>query len=169
MGKALTDSERLKKLIEYSGLSGNAFAKSIGYESGQTVYNILNYGRPINMHFALNVLNKYETIRLNWLLTGKGEMFDFNNENEQIFGGNHLQLEDDSSESEEPEAKSNEESLPEKSLTWKETIDKALEIIQSQQEAISKLSDAALIHARNIEKLLENKHQPGTNHDRIAG
>ena len=50
-----------------------------------------------------------------------------------------------------------------------DSITKALDIIQSQQQAIAKLSDAALIHARNIERLLQERIEPGTNHNRKVG
>ncbi|KAF0195268.1 MAG: helix-turn-helix domain-containing protein [Bacteroidetes bacterium] len=87
MKNKILDAERLKKVIEWSELSANAFAKKIGYESGQTVYNILNYGRPISMRFALSVVNAFELISINWLLTGEGTMIDVASKNSEVFNG----------------------------------------------------------------------------------
>jgi len=87
-----------------------------------------------------SIASVYPDLNTGWLLTGEGSML-----------------------------KENKNEKPEQNQSGFDNISKALDIIQSQQEAIAKLSDAALIHARNIEKLIENKHQPGTNHDRIAG
>lgn len=87
MENKLSDAERLKKVIEWSELSANAFAKKIGYESGQTVYNILNYGRPISMRFALSVVNSFEIVSVNWLLTGEGTMIDVSSDNSKVFSG----------------------------------------------------------------------------------
>ncbi|MEA5110415.1 hypothetical protein SDC9_37016 [bioreactor metagenome] len=83
---------------------------------------------------------KFPELDTGWLLTGEGSML-----------------------------KEDKKDLPVESQAAIDNISKALEIIQSQQAAITKLSDAALIQARNIEKLLEGNHLPGTNHDRRAG
>jgi len=83
---------------------------------------------------------KFPELDTGWLLTGEGSML-----------------------------KEDKKDLPVESQAAIDNISKALEIIQNQQAAITKLSDAALIQARNIEKLLEGNHLPGTNHDRKAG
>lgn len=87
-----------------------------------------------------SIASVYPDLNTGWLLTGEGSML-----------------------------KEDKKDMPVESQAAIDNISKAMEIIQNQQAAITKLSDAALIQARNIEKLLEGNHLPGTNHDRKAG
>lgn len=152
----MTEAERLEKVIQWTGLSPNAFAKKIGYERGQTIYNIIKRGRPLNMGIALSITNTFENINLNWLLNEIGDMIVDVGENDKFIR----------QEIDKIPAKEEKAVLPDPS---KSDLSNLIEIIQNQQEAITKLSDAALIHARNIEKLLSGQNEPGTNHDRKAG
>ncbi|KAF0195487.1 MAG: Uncharacterized protein FD166_2938 [Bacteroidetes bacterium] len=48
-------------------------------------------------------------------------------------------------------------------------LEKLIDLIVKQQDSISKLSDAALIQARNMERLLEQKEVKNTEHNKKAG
>ncbi|PKP46685.1 MAG: hypothetical protein CVT94_13835 [Bacteroidetes bacterium HGW-Bacteroidetes-11] len=131
--------DRFDKYMVSKGLNDNKVTVQLGLSVG-----LLGKSRKIDRDLSKGaiekILNFYSDIEEVWLLTGEGNM-----------------LKEDKKE------------LPLDSQAGNDNISKALEIIKSQQESIAKLSDAALIHARNIEKLLENKQLPGTNHDRKAG
>ena len=51
----MSEIERITKVIEWSGLSENAFAKRIGYGSGGSIYNKLNGNRGINIKFITKI------------------------------------------------------------------------------------------------------------------
>ena len=70
----MTDSERIIKVIEWSKLSQNAFSVRLGYQKGQTIYNITNGSRPINIKLATKISNTFPEINKAWLLTDKGLM-----------------------------------------------------------------------------------------------
>ncbi len=131
--------DRFDKYMVSKGLNDNKVTVQLGLSVG-----LLGKSRKIDRDLSKGaiekILNFYSDIEEVWLLTGEGKML-----------------------------KEDKKNMPVESKAVIDNISKALDIIQSQQEAISKLSDAALIHARNIEKLLENKQLPGTNHDRKAG
>jgi len=69
-------SERISKIIEFIGISRNAFAKKLGYERAQTVYDIINGKSAPSFDFLQRfALSEYsEAINLEWLITGNGEM-----------------------------------------------------------------------------------------------
>jgi len=72
----MTDSERIKKVIEWSNLTPNAFSDLIGYASSQSIYNIMSGSRPINTKVATYISNHFPIISKSWLLTGEGKMLN---------------------------------------------------------------------------------------------
>ena len=65
---------RIKQVIEYSGLSLNAFANATGV-SNSTLYRFLSgdyYTFSSKQLLAIN--EKYPRINLHWLITGHGNM-----------------------------------------------------------------------------------------------
>lgn len=70
----MTEIERITKVIEWSGLSENAFAKRIGYSSGGSIYNKLNGDRGINIKFITKIANAFPEINKAWLLMEIGDM-----------------------------------------------------------------------------------------------
>lgn len=115
----ITDKERLENIISYSKLSTNAFATSLGLDRSTKIYNILKGRNGISKPIALLIATKYNAIDYNWILTGEGEMLKGNSEPMQTM---------------EPEQE------------YKKQVDlypRMLTIIESQQEAIARLSDAA--------------------------
>lgn len=74
----LSDKQRLEKIIKFSKLSVNAFAKTLGLDRSTKIYHILNGRNGISEVIASLISTKYN-IRYEWVLNGVGEMF----ENEQ--------------------------------------------------------------------------------------
>ena len=66
---------RLQKVIDWSGLSVNSFAKSIGLKRAENLYQIKKGNNSISKELSELVTIKYCNISKSWLLTGEGEMF----------------------------------------------------------------------------------------------
>ena len=71
----MTDSERISKLAEYSGLSIKKLSEEIGLKTVQTLYDIKNGKHGISKEVANKIKGKYLNINTTWLLTGEGDMF----------------------------------------------------------------------------------------------
>lgn len=65
--------ERLKKYIDYKGVSISAFEKSIGMSNASFGKSLKNQG-AIGTDKLENILNVYPDISSEWLLTGRGDM-----------------------------------------------------------------------------------------------
>ena len=72
----MSDIERIKAVINWSGLSSNAFAKRIGYASGGSIYNKNNGSRDVNLKLITKIANEFPVLNKDWLLTGKGQMLN---------------------------------------------------------------------------------------------
>jgi len=66
---------RLKKVIDWSGLSVNSFAKSIGLKRAENLYQIKKGNNSISKDLSELIAIKYCNISKSWLLTGEGDMF----------------------------------------------------------------------------------------------
>ncbi|MBQ7820357.1 MAG: hypothetical protein IJ341_11745 [Bacteroidales bacterium] len=71
----MTDSERIVALKNFTGLNFSKLAKEIGLNTVQTLYDIKNGKHGISKEVADKIQGKYLNINIEWLLTGKGEMF----------------------------------------------------------------------------------------------
>lgn len=69
----MTDSERIKWLEEFTGLSLNKLSSELGLKTPQTFYDIKNGKHGISKDLADKIKAKYLNINIGWLLTGKGE------------------------------------------------------------------------------------------------
>jgi len=67
--------DRIKQIIDYYNLSINAFAKKIG-SNQVTINQQINGDRKISLDTILKIANSFELISTDWLLTGKGNMFN---------------------------------------------------------------------------------------------
>jgi hypothetical protein len=67
--------ERLEQIINWSGLTVNAFALSLGLKRGENLYQIKKGRNSISKDLAELITKKYCTISKSWLLTGEGSMF----------------------------------------------------------------------------------------------
>jgi len=69
------DWDRLKEVIDWSGLSINAFAKHIGLKRAENLYQIKKGNNSISKDLSEMIAIKYCNISKSWLLTGEGDMF----------------------------------------------------------------------------------------------
>ena len=79
----MTDSERIKTVLKYSGMSANKFAKHVGLKSPQVLYDVTNGRNGISKDLADKITAKCVNISLSWLLTDEGEMLKSESMNEQ--------------------------------------------------------------------------------------
>lgn len=93
----MSDSERIKRLEEYTGLSLNKLAAAIGIKSPQTFYDIKSGKHGISKDLAEKIKSKYLNINISWLLSGEGEMTTHsvvqNNENGNNINGHSVKVE----------------------------------------------------------------------------
>lgn len=93
----MSDSERIKKLEEFTGLSLNKLAATIGIKSPQTFYDIKSGKHGISKDLAERIKAKYLNVNMSWLLSGEGEMtipaVVQNNQNGDNINGNSVKVE----------------------------------------------------------------------------
>ncbi len=70
----MSDSERLRKIINLSKKSTKAFSEDIGLKSPQILYDVLKGRNGISKELANSIKAKCVNYNLAWLLTGEGEM-----------------------------------------------------------------------------------------------
>jgi transcriptional regulator with XRE-family HTH domain len=76
MTKNTTISERIIQITDFLGVSINDFAKKIGYNRSQAVYDVVNGKSKPSFDFFDKLYNsEYSGIfNYEWIITGKGEM-----------------------------------------------------------------------------------------------
>lgn len=93
----MSDSERIKKLEEFTGLSLNKLAAAIGIKSPQTFYDIKSGKHGISKDLADKIKAKYLNLNMSWLLSGEGEMITpsviQNNQNGDNINGHSVNVE----------------------------------------------------------------------------
>ena len=72
----ISDSERIKKVLDHANMSASRFAKHIGLKTPQNIYDIQRGKHGISKLVAEKITAKYLNINRIWLLTGEGEMFN---------------------------------------------------------------------------------------------
>lgn len=65
--------DRIKQIISYYNLSINSFSQKIGANQ-VTINQQMNGDRKISLDTILKIVNSFELISTDWLLTGKGDM-----------------------------------------------------------------------------------------------
>jgi len=71
---------RIKQIIDYSGLSRSDFAQLIG--KGETsIYNYINETTHLNTEQLKLIKEKIKELDLNWFITGDGQMVIYDKEN----------------------------------------------------------------------------------------
>lgn len=65
--------QRIKKFVDYKGISVRVFEQSIGMSNGSFASQLKN-NKTIGVDKLENILHKYREVNPEWLLTGKGEM-----------------------------------------------------------------------------------------------
>ncbi|MFZ4863889.1 S24 family peptidase [Sphingobacterium sp. Mn56C] len=66
--------ERLDKVIQYLGLNVNSFAKEIGLNRAERLYQIKKGNYDISKNLAGIIVDRFPDIHEAWLLTGEGRM-----------------------------------------------------------------------------------------------
>jgi hypothetical protein len=66
---------RIEKVVKWTGLSVNAFAREIGLNRSENLYQIKRGNNGISCELADIVCAKYPAISQGWLMTGEGSMF----------------------------------------------------------------------------------------------
>ena len=77
MSKENTEiSERIKLLIESLGSNRNSFAKALGYDRSQAIYDLINgKAKPSFDFFSRLLSSEYsDTVNVDWIITGSGSM-----------------------------------------------------------------------------------------------
>lgn len=67
--------ERIRKIIEYSGLSDRAFAIKCGINQ-PTLFNQLKGIRAVSLDSILAICKTFPNVSRDWLLLGEGEMLN---------------------------------------------------------------------------------------------
>lgn len=80
-----TISERIAEILAFAGENKNSFAKKLGYDRAQTVYDVINGKSSPSFDFLrkFQMSEFSETINIEWLLTGKGNMIKSDNTKEE--------------------------------------------------------------------------------------
>ncbi len=64
-------SKRLKKVIDYYGLSASAFSEKLGVQRSSISHILSGRNKP-SLEFVMKILNAFPEVELYWLLNGKG-------------------------------------------------------------------------------------------------
>ncbi|WP_430408321.1 helix-turn-helix domain-containing protein [Kordia sp.] len=64
-------SKRLKKIIDYYGLSASAFADKLSVQRSSISHIISGRNKP-SLEFVMKILTAFPEVELYWLLNGKG-------------------------------------------------------------------------------------------------
>ena len=64
-------SERLKKMMEFYGLTATALAESIDVQRSSISHLLSGRNKP-SLDFVLKILESYQEVELYWLLKGEG-------------------------------------------------------------------------------------------------
>lgn len=68
-------NQNIKILIQHLNLNVNQFAKNLGLDRPDVIYNIVQEKTKASTDILELILQKYENVSMNWLLSGKGNMF----------------------------------------------------------------------------------------------
>lgn len=78
--------ERIIQIIDYKGIKNvNIFAtKYLGYDAPQKINRLKKSENNPSFEILTDIVNKFEEIDANWLLTGKGEMLKSYNQDSNV-------------------------------------------------------------------------------------
>ncbi|WP_421921227.1 S24 family peptidase [Marinifilum sp.] len=68
-------SKRFELIISGMNLSPLAFSRKLGYSRADKIYNVLNAKNKPSFDILSDITRKFESVNINWLLTGEGEPF----------------------------------------------------------------------------------------------
>lgn len=70
----MNDSERLEAILQCSQMNPNNFAKALGKERAQGIYDVLKGKVGISKRLAKEIVNVFPEFSETWLLTGLGDI-----------------------------------------------------------------------------------------------
>lgn len=68
--------QRIKQYIDFKGVRVSAFEREVGMSNGSFASQLKN-NKTIGLDKLENILNRYTDINIEWLLTGNGDMVNF--------------------------------------------------------------------------------------------
>jgi len=71
----LDNWQRIERVVKWSGLSVNSFARVIGLSRSENLYQIKRGNNGVSRELASMIAARYPAISRAWLLTGEGTMF----------------------------------------------------------------------------------------------
>lgn len=71
----LDDWQRIERVVRWTGLSVNSFARNIGLNRAENLYQIKKGNHGISKELSEAVSAAYPEVSRAWLLTGEGDMF----------------------------------------------------------------------------------------------
>ncbi len=71
MVNSLDFAKRLKKILDYYGLSATVFSETIDFNRS-TISHLLSGRNKPSLEFVMKVVQKFPEVELYWLLNGKG-------------------------------------------------------------------------------------------------
>jgi hypothetical protein len=71
----LDNWQRIERVVKWSGLSVNSFARAIGLSRSENLYQIKRGNNGISRELASMIATKYPSVSRAWLLAGEGDMF----------------------------------------------------------------------------------------------
>lgn len=85
----MTESERLKCVIEYYKMNTNKFAEYIGLKSAQNLYDVLKGRNGISKDLSEKIKALCVNVNISWLLTGEGDMLKSASQGNEETGEKH--------------------------------------------------------------------------------
>jgi len=76
--------ERIKKFMEYKGISPSELADSIGVQRSNVTHVLKNRNKP-SFQFIEKMLQVYPELNAKWLLLGQGSMIENSTKNKTLF------------------------------------------------------------------------------------
>ncbi|PRD56984.1 S24 family peptidase [Sphingobacterium gobiense] len=70
----MSDWARLDRVVQYFGLNVNSFAREIGLNRAERLYQIKKGNYSISKNLASIIVDRFPEITETWLLTGEGQM-----------------------------------------------------------------------------------------------
>lgn len=78
---------RIKELIEFKKMNISSFEKKIG-AGNNSIGTLINRNSNVSGQILSKILNSFEDVSSDWLLTGKGEILRNSNQNLQLVATN---------------------------------------------------------------------------------
>jgi len=139
--------DRIKKLIEFMGISPSELADSIGVQRSNVTHVLKGRNKP-SFQFIEKLLQIYPTVSAKWLLLGEGNMIEGSqNKSATLFDTLTSQ-----SISNKITEKVDQESVKETPFINKETITPP--IVKEKKDAENELTDAFFGSEKAIERLI---------------